>query len=248
MKRIEKKKIKDLGYTAKDGFIFKAMSELSTPLWTEAVGQRMDTLYLTNYSGKKPISPLVEAFLNAEGELGLSDLSIIAQIVLEQFKNKWSHLADDLAATYDPSVDYDFTEIETPNITHKIDRSVTSDTDSDSKTNTSTQLETKDYSYGIDSGSSGTEVARSLSDGNGEDNETLSEAHSDRTDIIDETKLETGTRTRKKTGRMGKSAIELLKNDYKFWANVNLLNIIFEDTDEILTCPFYYNEEVSLWL
>lgn len=73
------------------------------------LSQVLDVGYITNRSGSKLVSPLIEQFLMSSGTLSESDPAreIIARVILTKYLNNWTKLWDTYVTTYDPVENYD---------------------------------------------------------------------------------------------------------------------------------------------
>lgn len=98
------------------GGIFVAITALDgyVPPWsTQISANSLDLQYFGNHSGKKFISPLVDALLDYDLDpvaLYSVDVDILALTIKEMFSHNWEHMWNAFHLEYDPLVNYDITE------------------------------------------------------------------------------------------------------------------------------------------
>lgn len=249
-------------------FIFSWISSYVTDfdLWSSDVAKYLDMEYCGNFSGEKPIAPLVEVFIK-DGELTEIEKSNLANIIWNRFKNKWERLSEDEALEYNPIRNYHIMQTEIPDITNTEEENSTLNSESSSSAqssnNTSSSSEETESvntnvvesidTYGFNS-SSAVPSAKNTTEANANDNITTNEssgevdesgtssatAESETTNSLNIVRTETGERTLETIGTTGNIPFtKLISDDINFWSKWNFVVNLFKDVDLVLTCPYY---------
>lgn len=106
-----KKKLKDL-YSLTDS-IFTDLQSLDVPWKLQNIAQKLDIAYMGNQSGNKWASPLLEQFIDDEGEISSADRATIASVVFALNNENWTKLYNTLSFQYDPIENYSMVEVMT---------------------------------------------------------------------------------------------------------------------------------------
>lgn len=147
-------------------------------------------------------------------------LSMQSSIIINRYKDKWIRVYDALVeAEYNALDNYNMVEVETPNVTNT------------RTTKTKTKLTTTDTSdrYGFNS-TSPTPYQKDITsvEGNNEDNQ------------ISDVNVESGTRNLTRRGNIGvTTSQQMLESEIKLRALYNMVNIIYDDIDKVLTIPLF---------
>ena len=137
----KRKKLKDL-YSITNS-VFTDLQTLQVPWQGDNIAQKLDIAYMTNQSGNKFISPLVENFIDEEGEISAQDRGTIASVIFAMYNDNWTKLYNTLSFEYNPIENYSMLETMTN------DRTVTqygrTDTRTDNLSHTKTGTEATGY-------------------------------------------------------------------------------------------------------
>lgn len=201
--------------------------------------QTLNIDYYEIYSRDKIASPMYqnmdrENFVYVgDGDLVLSDndivsvdasvddiLAIQTKIIIERFKDKWIRVYNALVEEeYNVLDNYNMVEVETPDITNE------------RTTKTKTKLTTTDTSdrYGYNS-TTPSPYQKDITSVEGTQNDNQ----------ISDTNTESGTRTRTRRGNIGiTTSAQLVEGEIKIRALYNMINIIYNDIDKVLTIPLF---------
>lgn len=243
-----------------DGGIFPLLSErLTDPFFSSALLEALDLEYFYNHSCKKEVSPIVKHYYRLnDGLMSDDSKSALANLIFYHFGKNWDHLAATMSLSYNPLENYNMTETETPDLkrerTPNLTRTETPDlTDVTSRSISQNLIESvgddsKESVYGFNS----TGAVPSTS---GENNRTRTVTMSPASNVEDTTTTQTGSRQwiesgtevttesgqrlLERSGNIGvTSSQELIESERTLW-DWNIVNIIFQNVDEILTAKFY---------
>lgn len=228
--------------------LFSKMSLLGAP-WPQEVGQDMDDVYFTMYSGIKNPTEFVLLHLNPDSQIANS--LTIARIIYGICGENWTKLWEAFKAKYTPIDNYGITETVTRSQTsdRTVNKNVTnSDTRDDTTTtvygeNIDTTSDVQSYTYGFNSpdkvptaeqsetgteGHSGTDTVTDKQEG--------SSTSTDQTTDNDE---ENENIQRSRQGNIGQNSYqELLRQEFDLW-KWNFYFQVFEDTDKFLALSVY---------
>ena len=104
-------KLKDL-YNLTNS-IFTDLQALDVPWKSKNIAQALDIAYMGNQSGNKYASPLLEQFIDDEGEISSADRATIASVVFALNNENWTKLYNTLSFEYDPIENYSMVEVMT---------------------------------------------------------------------------------------------------------------------------------------
>lgn len=90
--------------------IFTDLQALDVPWKSKNIAQSLDIAYIGNQSGNKYASPLVENFLDEDGELSTADRATIANVIYNLNNDYWTKLYNTLSFQYDPIENYHMLE------------------------------------------------------------------------------------------------------------------------------------------
>ena len=102
------KKLKEL-YNLTDS-IFTDLQSLDVPWKNKNISQKLDIAYMGNQSGNKWASPLLEQFIDENGEISAQDRGTIASVVFALNNENWSKLYATMSFEYDPIENYSMVE------------------------------------------------------------------------------------------------------------------------------------------
>ena len=197
--------------------IFSIIYNANAFEWLDStMAAQFDYDYYLSYSSDKKISWTYQRLLELEaaGKI-VSAISAVANIILNRHKDDWDKIYETMTAEYNPLDNYNYTEVETPDIT---------------KTRTSefkTTTDSENNVYGFD-----TAAADGVPLNKG--NVTVSGSSDDNVT----TDTEGGTRTREKTGY----DVHPADNIYKTLdlLKINLFELLAKDVDSVMT-DLYFN-------
>lgn len=104
-------KLKDL-YNLTNS-IFTDLQALDVPWKSKNIAQALDVAYMGNQSGNKFVSPLLEQFIDDEGEISSADRATVASVVFALNNENWTKLYNTLSFQYDPIENYSMVEVMT---------------------------------------------------------------------------------------------------------------------------------------
>lgn len=90
--------------------VFTDLQAFDVPWKSKNINQKLDIMYMTNQSGNKFISPLVENFIDDNGEVSAQDRATIASVIFALYNDNWSKLYATLSFEYDPIENYSMVE------------------------------------------------------------------------------------------------------------------------------------------
>ena len=102
------KKLKDL-YDLTDA-VFTDLQSLDVPWKNKNIAQKLDIAYMGNQSGNKWASPLLEQFIDDNGEISAQDRATIASVIFALNNENWTKLYATLSFEYDPIENYSMVE------------------------------------------------------------------------------------------------------------------------------------------
>jgi hypothetical protein len=201
-------------------------SHIDMSWWEGFDAETANIDYYINYSGNKSVSPLLTNFTYGN-KLTDIDKKIISTVVSNHYLNDWKRLYNAIYSDYNPINNYDMLETETTNG----ETGNTSKNENTNKTTTSVENATNDKMYGFNSVNA-----------SNKDDVISTGKQSEESENINNTTInatQKNNRELKRSGNIGvttsqqmiESEIELRKN--------NLLSIIFNDIDKILTIQCY---------
>lgn len=170
----------------------------------------MDIEYFGNRSGLKQSSPLVEKMTAwpDDHEITSVEKTRLQAIIKQKFLRSWQRVYSALLIEYEPLENYDMTETTTPGVTKTI------------KVKNDQKAEGSVYAF-----NSANPVKVSVNEGTGEANNNYSE------------ESYTGFDTLKRSGNIGvTTSAQLLTGELEVRRNT-FLEIVYRDTDTILTRP-----------
>lgn len=235
-----------------NGAFFKKLETLyaASHTWLTGKGLILDFDYFGNISGNKTVSPLIDSFIETNAEettpttLTDTQKTVLCNIAITRFGDKWDKLYEALQIEYEPLENYSMTQTETPNITKKMsvseDFAITDETKT--KTDISTSLtggsETSVYGFNspasVPSGESDTS-STSRTQGADSDNKSTST----RTQDGYTQEQETGTRTLVRSGNIGvTTSQQMLESEFKV-REYDFFLTMFADVDKILSTKIY---------
>ena len=103
-----KKKLKDL-YNLTNS-VFSDLQALDVPWKNKNIATQLDIAYMGNQSGNKCASPLLEQFINDNGEISAQDRGTIASVIFALNNENWTKLYNTLSFEYDPIENYSMVE------------------------------------------------------------------------------------------------------------------------------------------
>lgn len=147
-------------------------------------------------------------------------LSMQSSIIINRYKDKWLRIYNALVeAEYEPLENYNMTQTETPNVTNT------------RTTKTKTKLTTTDSTdrYGFNS-TNPSPYQKDVTSVEGTDTDNQ----------ISDTNVESGTRSLTRRGNIGvTTSQQMLESEIKLRALYNMVNIIYDDVDKVITIPLY---------
>lgn len=225
--------------------IFTTLNTKTVPWSTNATSLNM--IYHGNHSGKKPISPLVEALLNTDGKLEATDISSICDALVAMYGVNWTKLYATLSLTYNPLNNYDM--VETEEIEGETEDTHTG-TDTLTKTGTDTtdttqtvdnDATTNNSAFGFNSGTAvptDSHTGTTDSETTGQETETLNLTDTQTKNLTDSGTHST-SRTLTRSGNIGvTSSMELIASERDLWL-WRFFEQVFNDLDEVLTINYY---------
>ena len=227
----ETKKIKDV-FAWDRSFIFEYLPNAiqDFELWTEEEGQYMDSEYLGQWSGLKPISTLTEKCV-VDDEISDENLHKLAQLIYAKYHRRWEQYKKYDQADYDvwDDIEDETHTIQEANEQKPSDWKTTSQgTDADNNTTT-------DFGrYGENSEDAvpyDTQTSKSNSKIETEQSGTYLTEHG-----LTETVHKQGS-SKLRTGS------EMMEFDLRFWRNWSFIEQIFRDVDSVL-CADYYDSNI----
>lgn len=219
------------------GAIFKAFETytVGTIPWATLNSLNIDIAYIGNHSGEKPISPLVNKLLSADGTLSAANLELLAKVIWQKYSVNWTKLYNILSLQYNPIENYSMTEDMDKDTSNT---GTVADSGSNSQTTTYGKVNTIAGNANIYGFNSATASPTTTSGGS----ETLSgsdsvsgSASNTRTDNLASTEDYTLTRS----GNIGvTTSQQMIEAERDLWA-WNVFDTIFKDIDKELTLAIY---------
>ena len=93
--------------------IFNALNKYDVPWKNDNKSRLLDITYYVHRSGSKYISPLVEYYVNADGEILPENVDLIAQTIFVIYGKNWNELYKTMFYEYNPLENYRMVESET---------------------------------------------------------------------------------------------------------------------------------------
>ena len=103
-----KKKLNDL-YNLTNS-VFSDLQTLDVPWKNKNIATQLDIAYMGNQSGNKWASPLLEQFIDDNGEISAQDRGTIASVIFALNNENWTKLYNTLSFEYDPIENYSMVE------------------------------------------------------------------------------------------------------------------------------------------
>lgn len=182
--------------------------------------------YYFNYSGNKSISPLLTNF-TYENKLTDEDKKIISGVISNHYLNDWKRLYNAIYAEYNPINNYDMTETETAN--GETDNTTKSEYVSETNINVENTTNNKMYGFNSANASNKDDVisnGKQTDESNNTNNTTINA-------------LQKNNRELKRSGNIGVTTSQQMIESEIELRKKNLLSIIFNDIDKILTIQCY---------
>lgn len=184
----------------------------------------LDNMYLTQHSGSKYPSIVVQRMMKIYNDDVDDAMNNIAETLVQKFAEKWDKLYSAITTNYKPLENYDMEQTETPDITH------TKTTQTETVTSITDDVTGNDV-YGFNSSSP---VPNNKVTRNG-----TSTVSNDPDNNV-ETNTESGTRGLTRHGNIGvTTSQQMLQSEIDLRNNYNFLNNIMDDVDSIL-CNLVY--------
>lgn len=208
--------------------IFHYISQYDVP-WSMG-SEWLDLEYHGNHSGKKSISPLVEALLTSAA-LTETDKETLAGIIWNKYHEKWERIHNVLTMNYNPLENYNMVEHETSS--SEGHQSASSSGTSHTESADETDNKTTNSAYGFNSVTAvKTDESESKTTSDIDSTNTSSGSSSSSNDDSGERELTRSGNIGITTSQMmAESEIQLRKN--------NFYDMVFTDVDTILTSGVY---------
>lgn len=203
--------------------IVQAIQKKNKLSWlTLSMSSTLDIEFYYNHSGDKQVAPIVEGLLNA-GKSEEEVLSIVADVCLIKYEDKWNRLYKTINTDYDVFSDY-----------HK-------ETQLDSNTNQDTQTTIKEDSSSTSKEEKGIYAFNSEesvpTDNSSSETSSLSNKA---TNVLENKANNTGSSKELTTGKLGNTSYqELAKKEVDFRLLHNFIDIVLKDISSEMCLSIY---------